>query len=184
MTSAVWPAGIVALADAGRSPIEIEVVIEIPKGSRNKYEADHETGAIWLDRLLFTATQYPSDYGFVPDTLAEDGDPLDALVVLDEPTFPGCHIRARPVAVFWMRDEKGPDAKLLCVPATDPRADGFRDLPDLPPFLVKEIGHFFEVYKQLEPGKGTETRGWEGREAAEKEVAAAMARFARSSGHP
>src|SRR5262249_23765842 len=98
-------------------PFEIEVVVEIPRGSRNKYEIDHYPGAVCLARILFTATQCPTDYGFVPDTLAEDGDPIDVLVLLDEPTFPGCHIRARPVAVFWMRDEKGPDAKVLCVPA-------------------------------------------------------------------
>ena len=142
------------------------MVIEIPKGSRNKYEADHETGAIWLDRLLFTATQYPTDYGFFPDTLADDGDPLDALVLLDESTFPGCHIHARPVAVFWMQDEKGADAKVLCVPATDPRWDHVQDMGDLQPHLLDEIAHFFDVYKALEPGKETTTRGWEGREAA------------------
>lgn len=104
--------------------MEVEVVIEIPKGSRNKYEADHETGEIWLDRLLFTATMYPADYGFFPHTLGEDGDPLDAMVLLDEPTFPGCHIWARPLGVFWMSDEKGPDAKVLTVPSTDPRWAG------------------------------------------------------------
>lgn len=150
--------------------MEIETVVEIPKGSRNKYEMDHDSGAIWLDRMLFTATQYPADYGFVPDTLAEDGDPLDVLVLLDEPTFPGCHIRARPVAVFWMRDEKGPDAKVLCVPATDPRYAGITDLDSLPEHLLDEIGHFFDVYKALEPEKDTETRGWEGRAAAEAAV--------------
>ena len=150
--------------------MDVEVVLEIPKGSRNKYEADHDTGAIWLDRLLFTATQYPTDYGFFPHTLAEDGDPLDALVLLDESTFPGCHIHARPVAVFWMQDEKGPDAKVLCVPATDPRWGNVQDKDDLPPHRLDEIAHFFDVYKALEPGTGTETRGWEGREAAEKAV--------------
>ncbi len=97
--------------------MEIEVVVEIPKGSRNKYEMDHETGALWLDRHLFTATSYPADYGFIPGTLSEDGDPLDALVLLDEPTVPGCHILARAIGVFWMRDEAGPDAKILSVPA-------------------------------------------------------------------
>lgn len=157
--------------------MEIETVVEIPKGSRNKYEMDHDSGAIWLDRMLFTATQYPADYGFVPDTLAEDGDPLDVLVLLDEPTFPGCHIRARPVAVFWMRDEKGPDAKVLCVPATDPRYAGITDLDSLPEHLLDEIGHFFDVYKALEPEKDTETRGWEGRAAAEAAVDDARQRF-------
>ena len=97
------------------TPDWLEVVIEIPKGSRNKYEIDHETGATWLDRHLFTATAYPADYGFVPDTLAEDGDPLDVLLLLDEPTFPGCHVRARAIGVFWMTDDAGPDAKLLAV---------------------------------------------------------------------
>jgi inorganic pyrophosphatase len=153
--------------------MEIEVVVEIPKGSRNKYEADHDTGAIWLDRMLFTATQYPADYGFLPHTLADDGDPLDALVLLDEPTFPGCHIRARVVAVFWMSDEKGEDAKLLSVPAGDPRWEGIADLADLPAHLTAEIEHFFTIYKELEPGKGTSTRGWEGRAAAEAAVVAA-----------
>jgi inorganic pyrophosphatase len=160
--------------------MEIEVVVEIPKGSRNKYEMDHDSGAVWLDRMLFTATQYPADYGFVPDTLAEDSDPLDAMVLLDEPTFPGCHIRARPVAVFWMRDEAGPDAKVLCVPVSDPRWSGVQDIDSLPEHLLDEIGHFFDVYKALEPDKGTETRGWEGRDAAEAAVLDARRRYAEN----
>src|SRR3954451_20517968 len=150
--------------------MEVEVVVEIPKGSRNKYEADHDTGEIWLDRLLFTATQYPTDYGFFPRTYADDGDPLDALVLLDESTFPGCHIHARPVAVFWMRDEKGADAKVLCVPSTDPRWSGTRDLSDVDKYLLMEIEHFFEVYKALEPGKSTETSGWEDAAAATRAI--------------
>jgi inorganic pyrophosphatase len=157
--------------------VEAEIIVEIPRGSRNKYEIDHSSGAVWLDRMLFTATQYPADYGFFPATLAEDGDPLDALVLLDEPTFPGCHIRVRPVGVFWMRDEKGPDAKVLCVPATDPRWKPVGDIGDLPPHLLQEIGHFFDVYKQLEPGKRTETRGWEGVAAAEAAIDDAQRRF-------
>jgi inorganic pyrophosphatase len=168
-------------ADTEGSAMEanwIEVVVEIPKGSRNKYEFDHESGELWLDRHLFTATTYPADYGFVPHTLAEDGDPLDVLVLLDEPTVPGCHIRARPVAVFWMRDEKGPDAKLLAVPAGDPRWDHVNDFGDVPEFLLAEIGHFFEVYKALEPSKSTEVGRWEDRHAALAEVASARARHA------
>ncbi|HEY3833997.1 MAG TPA: inorganic diphosphatase [Acidimicrobiia bacterium] len=152
-----------------------EVVIEIPKGSRNKYEMDHETGKIWLDRMLFTAMQYPVDYGFFSDTLADDGDPLDALVLLQEPTFPGCHIMVRPVAVFWMSDEKGADAKVLCVPASDPRWTDTSDLEDVPPHLLMEIGHFFDVYKELEPGKSSETRGWEDAAAAVRAIADAAA---------
>lgn len=161
--------------------MKVEAIIEIPKGSRNKYEMDHDTGAIWLDRALFTATQYPADYGFFPDTLAEDGDPLDVLVLVDESLFPGCHVWVRPVAVFWMSDEKGPDAKVLAVLADDPRAAALTDIGDIPEHLLNEIGHFFEVYKDLEPSKDTNTRGWEGREAAEREYAAAVA---RATEHP
>lgn len=160
--------------------MDVEVIVEIPRGSRNKYEIDHHSGHIWLDRMLFTATMYPCDYGFLPNTLAEDGDPLDAMVLLDEPTFPGCHIHSRPVAVFWMRDEMGPDAKLLCVPATDQRWKDVQDVADLPEHTLDEIGHFFEVYKALEPGKSTETRGWEGVSAAEKAVLDARQLFAES----
>ena len=156
--------------------MQIDVVVEIPKGSRNKYEMDHETGVIRLDRMLFTATQYPADYGFVRETLGEDGDPLDALVLLEESTFPGCHVLARPVGVFWMSDEAGRDAKVLCVVASDPRWANVRDLPDLPHHLLDEIGHFFEVYKDLEPGKGTDIGGWEGRERAEVTVEEAYLR--------
>ena len=153
------------------------MVIEIPKGSRNKYEADHDTGAVWLDRMLFTATAYPTDYGYFPQTLGEDGDPLDALVLLEEPTFPGCHIRARPIGVFWMTDEKGPDAKVLTVPSTDPRWAEVKDIEDLPSHLLDEIAHFFEVYKALEPGKRTETSRWEGRDEAERAISEAQERF-------
>src|SRR4051794_3087048 len=155
--------------------MDIEVVVEIPKGSRNKYEMDHDSGVIRLDRMLFTATQYPADYGFVDQTLGEDGDPLDAMILLEEPTFPGCHIRARPVGVFWMSDEAGDDAKLLCVPATDPRWNSVATLDDLPEHLLHEIGHFFRVYKELEPGKGTEIRGWDGIDSAEAAIADARA---------
>lgn len=158
--------------------MNVDVIVEIPKGSRNKYEFDHNIGRIRLDRMLFTATGYPADYGFVPDTLAEDGDPLDALVLLDEPTFPGCLVRVRVVAVFWMRDEHGPDAKLLCVPADDARHDHVRNLTDVPAHLRNEIGHFFDVYKALEPGKSSETRGWQDCHAAEAAVLDARARIA------
>lgn len=159
--------------------MEIEVIVEIPKGTRNKYEADHETGEIWLDRLLFTSTRYPEDYGFVPQTLAADGDPLDALVRLEEPTFPGCHIRARPVGVFIMSDERGADAKVLTVPATDPRHVAIVELEDIPDHELNEIAHFFAIYKQLEPGKETVTHGWQGREAAEAVIAESRHRFQR-----
>ena len=112
--------------------MEFDVTIEIPKGQRNKYEVDHETGRIRLDRMLFTSTRYPADYGFIEDTLGQDGDPLDALVLLDEPTFPGCLIRARAIGMFRMRDEAGRDDKVLCVPATDPRLEHLRDITTCP----------------------------------------------------
>ena len=141
----------------GRSAMEFDVLIEIPRGSRNKYEVDHDSGLIRLDRTLFTATQYPADYGFVPDTLGEDGDPLDALVLVQEPTFPGCLIRSRPIGMFRMTDEKGGDDKVLCVPAGDPRQEHLRDLDHLPEFDRLEIEHFFLIYKEL--GAGQERRG-------------------------
>ena len=162
-------------------PEWVEVIVEIPKGSRNKYEIDHHSGDLWLDRHLFTATSYPADYGFVPGTLAEDEDPLDVLVLLDEPTVPGCHIRARPVGVFWMVDEKGPDAKILAVPAGDPRWDHIADLSDVPPHLLAEIRHFFEVYKALEPAKSTEVGRWGGRPEALREIDDAFVRFTTAS---
>ena len=155
----------------------VDVVIEVPRGSRNKYEFDHDRHVLHLDRRLFSATVYPADYGFVPETLAEDGDPLDALVLLEEPVFPGCWVRARPIGIFWMEDEKGPDAKVICVPLGDPRWDQVRDLGDMPAHLRSEIHHFFDVYKALEPGKSTSTTGFEGREAALGEIAASRARL-------
>jgi inorganic pyrophosphatase len=155
--------------------MNLTVVVEIPKGSRNKYEFDHALGRIRLDRMLFTSTGYPADYGFVPQTLGDDGDPIDALVLLDEPTFPGCLVEARVVAVFWMRDEHGPDAKLLCVPARDPRYAHIKELEDCT--SRHEIAHFFEVYKDLEPGKSSEVWGWHGRAEAEAALVEARDRF-------
>jgi len=152
---------------------EHEVIVEIPRGSKNKYEMDHDTGAVWLDRTLFTSMQYPADYGFFPHTLAEDGDPLDALVLLAEPTFPGCHVMVRAIAVFWMSDEKGADAKVLCVPAHDPRWESVKNVADIDVHQRDEIEHFFEYYKTIEPGKNTTTRGWEGAREAEAAILAA-----------
>lgn len=155
----------------------LEVVVEIPRGSRNKYEYDHETGVIRLDRRLFSATVYPADYGFSPDTLAEDGDPLDVLVLLEEPTFPGCHMEVRPLGVMWMRDDAGPDAKIIAVHPSDPRFDGAVDIDDLPQFLLAEIEHFFDVYKQLEPEKFSLTAGFQNRAAAWAEIEASRRRY-------
>jgi inorganic pyrophosphatase len=161
--------------------VEFDVVIEIPKGQRNKYETDHETGRIRLDRMLFTSTRYPADYGFIEDTLADDGDPLDALVLLDEPTFPGCLIKCRAIGMFRMRDEMGVDDKVLCVPATDPRMAHLRDISDVSDFDKLEIQHFFEVYKALEPGKQVEAATWTDLAAAEVEIVACRERLAASS---
>lgn len=161
--------------------MHFDMVVETPRGSRNKYEMDPVRQRIRLDRLLFTATAYPYDYGFLPQTLAEDDDPLDAMVLGELPTFPGCVIAVRPVAVFWMHDEKGPDAKILCVPATDDRFAHIQDITDIQQHVLDEIGHFFEVYKVLEPGKSTDARGWEPRARAEIVVQEARNRVARVS---
>ncbi len=160
--------------------MEFDVTIEIPKGVRNKYEMDHKTGRIRLDRTLFTATQYPWDYGFIEDTLGQDTDPLDALVMLQEPTFPGCLIRCRAIGMYRMSDEKGRDDKVICVPSTDPRMEHLRDIHHLPEFDRLEIQHFFAVYKDLEPGKSVEGASWTGRSEAEAEIVASRDRFVSS----
>jgi inorganic pyrophosphatase len=156
--------------------VEFDVTIEIPKGQRNKYEVDHATGRIRLDRMLFTSTRYPHDYGFIEGTLGEDGDPLDALVLLEEPTFPGCLIKCRAIGMFRMRDEAGGDDKVLCIPAGDPRKDHIQDLKDISEFDLLEIQHFFETYKDLEPGKSVEGATWTGRGEAEEEIEASRRR--------
>ncbi len=155
----------------------IYVVIEIPRGSRNKYEIDHDTGDVYLDRRLFTATTYPADYGFIPNTLGGDGDPLDALVLLEDPVYPGVHVEARPVGLLWMQDEAGPDAKLICVPPKEPRWKGVEDLKDLPEELLEEIKHFFDVYKALEPDKYASTAGFENKKAAWREIEIGKANY-------
>lgn len=162
---------------------KFDVIVEIPQGSRNKYEMDHEVGRIRLDRMLFTATRYPADYGYVDGTLSLDGDPLDALVIVGEPTYPGCTINCRAIGMYVMTDEKGPDVKVLCVPAGDPRHDGAQDITDVPRFDLLEITHFFEVYKDLEPGKSVEGADWVGRSEAEAEVEASIKRLEAAGGH-
>lgn len=156
-------------------------VIEIPKGSRNKYEVDHATGRVYLDRVLYTSFVYPTDYGYFENTLGLDGDPVDVLVLLDYPLFPGVGVRVRPVAVFNMTDDGGSDAKVIAVPAKDPRWEHIQDLGDLPEYTRKEIEHFFEHYKDLEPGKWVKTEGWQGRAEAEAIIEAGIAAFA--TGH-
>lgn len=156
--------------------LTFDMTVEIPRGTKNKYEMDHNTGRIRLDRTLFTSTQYPYDYGFIEGTLGEDGDPLDAMVLVGEPTFPGCLIECRAVAMFQMQDEMGGDDKVLCIPTADSRRDYLGDLDDIPEFMLLEIEHFFTVYKDLEPGKSVEGATWVGRKEAEMEILASIKR--------
>jgi len=148
----------------------LAVFVEIPTGSRNKYEYDSELGGLVLDRRLFTSMSYPTDYGFVEGTRARDGDPLDALILTAEATFPGCRIRARPIGVFHMEDEHGVDDKLICVPVHDTEYRRLQDAGDIPPELRNEIEHFFQVYKTLE-GKRTRTFGFSSKAEAERLLA-------------
>ncbi len=138
----------------------VDMLVEIPKGSRNKYEIDHETGRIFLDRMLFTATRYPADYGYIPDTYAEDGDALDAMALVSEPTFPGCWVTIRPVGLFVMEDQGHEDLKILGVPTGDPVWRDAETLQDVPAHLLHELEHFFTIYKDLE-GKKTAVEGWQ-----------------------
>jgi inorganic pyrophosphatase len=163
--------------------VQFDVTVEIPKGQRNKYELDHATGRIRLDRMLFTSTRYPADYGYIENTLGQDGDPLDALVLLEEPTFPGCLITCRAIGMFRMTDEAGGDDKVLTVPATDPRMSHLEDISDVSEFDRLEIQHFFETYKDLEPGKSVEGAEWVGREEAEAEILASLERAKNEAPH-
>lgn len=155
----------------------IDMVVEIPKGSRNKYEIDHETGRIYLDRMLFTATRYPADYGYIPETLAEDGDALDALALVSEPTFPGCWVRVKPIGLFVMEDQGKEDLKILGIPTGDPVWKDVDHLSDIPGHLLRELEHFFTIYKDLE-GKKTAVDGW--REVTEAHEAIGRAQDAYS----
>jgi inorganic pyrophosphatase len=156
----------------------IEVIVEIPRGSRNKYELDRERGFIRLDRVLYSSVHYPTDYGFVVGTLAPDGDALDALVVIDEPTFPGCHVVARPLGVLNMRDERAPDQKILAVAIGDPHYNQMHEIGDIGQQWLLEIENFFQTYKALE-AKWTEVVGWEDTDAAQRVIRAARAVYDR-----
>jgi inorganic pyrophosphatase len=155
-------------------------MVEIPKGSRNKYEWDEELQAIRFDRFLFSSVVYPLDYGIIPDTLAEDGDPLDAMVAVSEPTFPGCVIPVKPIALFKMEDEKGVDDKVICVPLQDPNWNEHERLDDLPEQMQHEISHFFAVYKTLEQ-KDVRVDGWYPREDAIEVIEASRRRWAEGN---
>jgi inorganic pyrophosphatase len=163
---------------------DYDVVVEIPKGSRNKYEVDHETGRVYLDRVLFTAFAYPVDYGYFENTLGLDGDPLDALVLLEYPVFPGVGVKVRPVGVLNMSDEAGSDAKIVVVPYKDPRWTHIQDLEDVSEQTRKEIEHFFARYKDLEPNKFVTIEGWGNAAEAEQIITDGFARLkAEGSGH-
>ena len=159
-----------------RPPELVTAIIEIPRGSRNKYELNKESGLFHLDRVLYSAVHYPGDYGFIPQTLGEDGDPLDVLVRIHEPTFTGCEIDVRPVGVLHMLDRGERDEKLLAVPANDPLHAEVFDIADLPGHYLKEIEHFFQIYKDLE-GKRVEIVGWEKADAAAKVIEDAIERY-------
>ena len=153
------------------TPEPLYVFVEIPKGSRNKYEFDPEVGHVVLDRTLWTSVVYPADYGFIIDTIGRDGDPVDALVLVAEPTFPGCVIPVEPIGVFGMTDEKGEDDKVLCVPFKDPKWSHMHDIADIRDSLLDEIGHFFDVYKDLEHPGAVTVNGWHDRAYADEVVA-------------
>ncbi|MHA6669426.1 inorganic diphosphatase [Homoserinimonas sp. A447] len=159
-----------------------DAVIEIPRGSRNKYEVDHVTGRVFLDRVLFTGFVYPTDYGYIENTLGLDGDPVDVLVLLEYPLFPGVGVSVRPVGVFNMTDDAGIDSKIIAVPAKDPRWEHIQDLGDIPEYTRKEIEHFFEHYKDLEPGKWVKTEGWGDAAEAEAIVVAGVEKL-KAEGH-
>lgn len=159
----------------------IDAIIEIPKGSRNKYEYDRKKKMIRYDRMIFSSMFYPSDYGFIPETLAEDGDEMDVLVLVTEPTFPGCLMEVKPIGLFKMYDEKGTDDKILCVPVSDPIWNKVNALEEVNPHLKMEIEHFFQVYKDLEKKKvGVE--GWEGKLAALNAIQDAKNRYNEKRG--
>ncbi|GBQ14209.1 inorganic diphosphatase [Swaminathania salitolerans] len=157
-------------------PDDINVVIEIPQGSSVKYEVDKESGAIFVDRFLFTPMNYPAAYGFIPNTLAADGDPADALVLAPGPIVPGAVIRARPIGMLKMEDESGQDEKIVCVPhdKIHTQYTDIKTIHDLPEITLKAIAHFFERYKDLEPNKWVKVSGWEGPEEAKKAIIASL----------
>lgn len=157
-------------------PSAVNAIVEIPKGRRSKFEVDPVTGLMRLDRYLYSSSHYPGDYGFIPQTLAEDGDNLDVLVMVNEPTFSGCLIQARVVGLFKLRDRDQNDYKVLAVPNSDPLFAEFQDLDDVPRHFLREVEHFFSTYKQLE-GVNTETEGWDNSAAATAEVHASVDRY-------
>ncbi|MBV8990465.1 MAG: inorganic diphosphatase [Solirubrobacterales bacterium] len=160
----------------------MKCVVEIPKGSRNKYEYDPDLDAIKLDRFISSSVVYPTDYGFMPETLSQDGDELDVLICVSEPTFPGCVVMAEPICLLEMEDEHGPDPHVLCVPCEDPGWNHLRRLADVPDQLRNEIMHFFAVYKDLDPNRHSSVKGWQDHDEALAEIEQSRERFRAESG--
>ncbi|MCP4165783.1 MAG: inorganic diphosphatase [Chloroflexi bacterium] len=156
------------------APDVVYAIVEIPKGSRNKYEYNKEHGVLKLDRVLYSSVSYPGDYGLMPQTFWEDGDPFDILVMVNQPTFPGCIIEARPIGVFSMEDRGESDDKILAVPRGDPIFRDYRDLGDVPKHFLSEVAHFFSVYKDLEEGGRVTIGGWQGADVAKQAIRQAM----------
>ncbi len=176
---------IVSNIPAGKNPPEdIYVVVEIPQGSSIKYEVDKENGAVFVDRFLFTAMYYPFNYGFIPQTLADDGDPVDVLVISSQPVVPGSVIRCRPIGLLEMKDEEGIDTKLIAVPHSklDPSYENIKTVEDLPQLWKDRIKHFFEHYKELEPGKWVKVENWKGIQDAIDEIKKGMENYERNNG--
>lgn len=164
------------------APRLVYVIVEVPKRSRNKYEYDTRAGVLKLDRVLYSSLHYPGDYGFIPRTYYDDGDPMDILVIVNEPSFPGCVIEARPIGIFHMRDKDYPDDKILAVPATDPIFNGYRSLSDVPPHFLDEVTHFFSVYKDLQRIR-VEALGWEGQKIAFAAINRSITMYAEKAQH-
>ena len=171
------------LSPGAHAPEMVTAIVEIPSGSRNKYELDKESGLLRLDRVLYSAVHYPGDYGFIPRTLHEDGDPLDILIAIDEPTFPGCQVDVRPIGVLRMLDRGEPDDKIIAVGANDPRRGEYFDIADLPQHFLKEVEHFFSIYKDLE-GKRVEILGWGKSSDALRVVEESIVRYDRTYVRP
>ncbi len=167
------------IGPGSKAPEEVNVVIEIPINSGVKYELDKESGVLFVDRILYTSMVYPFNYGFIPGTLEEDGDPVDILVVSYDPLIPGSVIKARPIGVLETEDEKGRDAKIVAVPSDkiDPRFQGIRDVNDIPEAIRQRIEHFFQHYKELEKGKWVKIVGWRNRAEALERIRQAIGRF-------
>ena len=173
-----------SLSIGDKAPEIVNMLVEVQSGSANKYEWDAQSGLLKLDRVLHGALHYPGDYGFIPETLADDGDPLDGVVLSSYPLLPGTLVEIRVLAVLEMEDEKGEDAKILAVVDKDPRLNDYRSLGDVPQSILKEIAHFFETYKQLEPNKWAKVRGWQDAAAAHATIQAAHRTFEVQNSNP